>query len=149
MVEGIRAILMQKGSTVSVGAIKNAILAGCALVTTMKTTLRVPTKEDMEKRRKEKEEINGVKKPRLSGIGELQSTSKILNTTETLAKGTEFIATKDIERATKENKTIGKRKRHREEFLLLEKYFELGLTTENPHSVKSNDVTLKKEDLVI
>ena len=59
-----------------------------------------------------------------------------------------FVNTKDIERTTKENKTIGKRKKHREESLLLEKCFELGLTTENPHSVKSNDVTLKKEDLV-
>ena len=75
----------------------------------MKSTVRVPKKEDMEERRKEKELANGVKKLRLNGIGELQSTAKILNTVERLAKGTEFVNTKDIERTTKENKTIGKR----------------------------------------
>jgi hypothetical protein len=114
----------------------------------MGTTLRVPTKEDMEQRRKDKEEANGVKKPRLNGIGELQSVAKILNSTERLEQGDVFVAGKDLEKTTKDNRALEKRKRQRKEFLLLQTSFDHGLTSENPHSVKSKDITLKKDELV-
>jgi hypothetical protein len=89
----------------------------------MGTTLRVPTKEDMEQRRKDKEEANGVKKPRLNGIGELQSVAKILNSTERLEQGDVFVAGKDLEKTTKDNRALEKRKRQRKEFLLLQTSF--------------------------
>lgn len=148
IIAAILKILNKTESNISSGAIKNALLAGCSIVSSMGTTLRVPTKEDMEKKRKEKEEANGVKKPRLNGIGELQSVAKILNSTERLAQGDEFVASKDLEKTTKDNRALEKRKRQREEFLLLQTSFDQGLTLENPHSEKSKDITLKKDELV-
>ena len=73
--------------------------------------------------------------------------AKILNTTERLVQG-EFVASKDLEKTTKDNRALEKRKRQREEFLLLQTSFDQGLTLENPHSEKSKDITLKKEELV-
>jgi hypothetical protein len=148
IVAGILKILKRTESNISAGAISNALLAGCSIVSSMGTTLRVPTKEDMEQRRKDKEEANGVKKPRLNGIGELQSVAKILNSTERLEQGDAFVAGKDLEKTTKDNRALEKRKRQREEFLLLQTSFDHGLTSENPHSVKSKDITLKKDELV-
>jgi hypothetical protein len=114
----------------------------------MSATLRAPTKEDVEKKRKSKELANGIKRPRINGIGELQSTSKILNTPERLAIGAEYLLTKGHEKTAQTKKAIEKRKTQREEFTLVIKYSEVGLTKDDPYSEKWKDRVLRKDELV-
>ena len=69
------------------GAINKAIFSGCAIVSTVKHLLRVPTKDDVAARARE---TNERKKPRLNGVGERQSIAKILTSNERLEKGAEY-----------------------------------------------------------
>ena len=127
------------------GAINKAIFSGCAIVSTVKHLLRVPTKDDVAARARE---TNERKKPRLNGVGERQSIAKILNSNERLEKGAEYDEAKSAELQLKEGREVVKLERRRLEFPLLLRCHQLGITQVLPHSKAGQLYSLLKSELV-
>ena len=141
----VTSVLRERNPTITEGSVAKALFAGCAIVCTVGNVLRVPTKDDVATRVAEN---NDKKKPRLNGVGERQSTAKVLNSEERLKKGAVHDAAKSDELRTKEAKENEKLERRQLEFPLLQKCKELALTAIVPHSKAGHVYSLLKGELV-
>jgi hypothetical protein len=145
ILSAVMGIIRVDNPSITEGAVRKALFAGCAIVSTVSNVLRVPTKENVAAR---VQETNNRKKPRLNGVGERQSIAKILNSDERLEKGVEYDETKSAELKANEGRETDKLERRRQEFPLLLKCKELELTQVVPHSKAGHLYSLLKSDLI-
>jgi len=127
--------------------VQQALTSGCALVSSIKHLLRVPTKEDIIEQQEDQEARR--KRPNVNALGEKVSEPKILNTQARIDQGHIVDAEKQIVAQEKEDRQLANELKHVSEFDdLIQLAFDNNLVEDNPGSRKWHGKVLTIKQLL-